>query len=112
MRSPGGTQPIAEEHDEEWAAALDFIKADFEDNQLALFLGVGRAGFDALPKINPFEVMPALPPFLLQTRQNKIPQMVALRLHVAERGTDEDGTRAPLRSDNGEFRRHCVLRKL
>ncbi len=83
VRDPAVAFP--EQPDEVWAAALDDIQTDGEHLPfLALVLGDAPAQVHLTPGYG------ALFAQLAQLREDKLDQVVALRLHIAESGGDEN----------------------
>jgi len=77
------------------AAAPDLRETDLEHKQ---FLGFGFAGFDGLhapAQVDRLQVMEPFPEPLPEFGKDMRVQGIPLRLHVAESGCDEDGSRLP-----------------
>lgn len=93
---------IAQQHDEEGAAAFDLGKAHFEHAQLAFFFGGKRHQVHAQPQVDGLQPLAARAQGFFQAREYLGAQPVALGLHVRERGTDEDRLSSPA-GGNGDI---------
>ena len=72
-----------------------------------LFVLVRRLHAEA--QVNGLELMPPLPQLLFQTREDMALEVAALRLHILERGTNEDRASLPL-GGCGNFTWHRLSR--
>jgi len=87
--------PVAQQDEHERAAARDLVQADLQHQQFARLFRALLRGLDAQPQIDGLEEVPPCPKLLLEARKHVRAQVVALGVHVAERGTDKDRARAP-----------------
>jgi len=86
---------VTDQRNKKGPAALDFAEADLEDQQLLGLLLVEADGLDAPAQVDGLKAVAPIPELLHELGKDLIAQIIALFLHVAKGGGNEDGTGVP-----------------